>query len=188
MPTDLAPLVCVVGGLLIEGAISREYLHDSKSTAAPFIIDPGFVKELDLAAGRRMYRTGDLVRQDKDDTLTYLGRRDMQIKVRGQRVEVGEIESRMSQLLPGNPSVCVELVQPSYSSLNWSRLMAAIDMQGAGSSKEAVPGTLCDASGAMRNLFQILHNQLLGEMPPYMISSHFVPFAVWTTLQGSEGP
>ncbi|CRG88519.1 hypothetical protein PISL3812_05550 [Talaromyces islandicus] len=39
-----------------------------------------------------MYRTGDLVQQNDDGSLTFLGRRDMQIKVRGQRVEVGEIE------------------------------------------------------------------------------------------------
>ncbi|RYP14793.1 hypothetical protein DL767_010377 [Monosporascus sp. MG133] len=59
---------------------------------ASFLVDPGFVTRYGLGNGRRMYRTGDLVRQNDDGTYTNLGRRDTQIKIRGQRVEVGEID------------------------------------------------------------------------------------------------
>ncbi|KAI0124127.1 hypothetical protein BJ170DRAFT_586137 [Xylariales sp. AK1849] len=170
-----------VGELFIEGAIAREYLHDPKSTAAAFIHDPGFVKQLGLAPGRRMYRTGDLVRQEKDGTLTYLGRKDTQIKIRGQRVEVGEIETRISQSLPGNPLVCVDLVQPSHSPLESSMFIAAIVMQEAAPPEGIVPGMLCEASESLRNLLQRLHNKLLDELPLYMVPSHFVPFAILPT-------
>jgi len=165
-----------VGELLIEGAIAREYLHDPEKTAAAFVIDPGFVKRLGIAPGRRMYRTGDLVRQNKDGSLTYLGRRDTQLKVRGQRVEVGEIESRISQSLPGIPLVCVDLVQPRNDALGSSILVAAIDMHEAASQGGSVPGALCETSESLRDSLQNLHSKLVDELPLYMVPSHFVPF------------
>jgi len=165
-----------VGELFIEGAIAREYLHDPDRTAAAFVLDPGFVKRLGIAPGRRMYRTGDLVRQNKDGSLTYLGRWDTQVKIRGQRVEVGEIESRISQSLPGNPLVCVDLVQPRNSALGSSMLIAAIDMHEAASHGGSVPGTLCETSESLRDLLQSLHSKLVDELPLYMVPSHFVPF------------
>ncbi|KAF2022889.1 amino acid adenylation, partial [Setomelanomma holmii] len=94
-PANIGQLVPLgaPGELLIEGPLlARGYLNDPDKTAAAFVTDPTFVQELGLSPGRRMYRTGDLVRQNTDGSLTYLGRRDTQVKIRGQRVEIGEIE------------------------------------------------------------------------------------------------
>ncbi|RDL36341.1 Uncharacterized protein BP5553_05693 [Venustampulla echinocandica] len=165
-----------VGELFIEGAIAREYLHDPDKTAAAFVLDPGFVKRLGISPGRRMYRTGDLVRQNKDGSLTYLGRTDTQIKIRGQRVEVGEIESRISQSLPGNPLTCVDLVEARNNALGSSMLIAAIDMNEAASHGDPVPGILYETSESLRDLLQSLHSKLVAELPLYMVPSHFVPF------------
>jgi amino acid adenylation domain-containing protein len=171
-----------VGELLIEGPIAREYLHDPVKTAASFVVDPSFVGRLGLTPGRRMYRTGDLVRQNKDGSLTYLGRRDTQIKIRGQRVEVREIESRISQSLPGNPPVCVDLVQPQGSDLTTPMLFAAIDMHNEVASQGGTaPGTLCEPSENLRGRLQNLHSQLIDELPLYMVPSHLVPFAILPT-------
>jgi amino acid adenylation domain-containing protein len=93
----LAP-IGAPGELLIEGPLlARGYLDDSKKTKEAFIMDPEFITDLGLTQGRRMYCTGDLVVQNEDGTLTHLGRQDSQVKIRGQRVEIGEIEYQVAR-------------------------------------------------------------------------------------------
>jgi amino acid adenylation domain-containing protein len=77
----------VVGELVIGGTnVARGYHRREDLTAAAFVTDP---------LGRRCYRTGDYVRRLPDGTIAFLGRRDDQIKVRGFRVELGEIDAAL---------------------------------------------------------------------------------------------
>ncbi|KAL4997132.1 hypothetical protein BDV10DRAFT_186497 [Aspergillus recurvatus] len=93
----LAPLG-VVGELVLEGpALAREYLNNPTKTADAFVDEPAWIRNFpsSLSTPRRIYKTGDLARYNSDGSIEYLGRKDHQVKLHGQRMELGEIEHRL---------------------------------------------------------------------------------------------
>lgn len=88
------------GELYVGGAsLADGYLNRPELTAEKFVTYPGLLSE-------RVYRTGDLVRSLADGTLEFIGRIDQQVKVRGFRVEPGEIEA----VLAHHPDICSTVV------------------------------------------------------------------------------
>jgi amino acid adenylation domain-containing protein len=95
---DLQPVpVKAVGGLYLGGAgLARGYLDSPELTALRFVPNP-FGKQ----PGERLYRTGDLACWTSTGAIEFIGRSDHQVKLRGFRVELGEIETAMC----GHPEV-----------------------------------------------------------------------------------
>ncbi|MFE4456696.1 amino acid adenylation domain-containing protein [Nocardia tengchongensis] len=91
------------GELYLTGAaIARGYPRHLETTATRFVADPF------TTTGQRMYRTGDLVRRTHAGELEYLGRCDHQVKIRGHRIELGEIDTTLARLPDITAAVTVE--------------------------------------------------------------------------------
>src|SRR5205823_9914424 len=89
--------VGVPGELCIGGdGLARGYLNHPELTAEKFVPDP-----FSSRPGARLYKTGDLARYFPDGNIEFIGRLDHQVKVRGYRVELGEIEA----VLGGHPDL-----------------------------------------------------------------------------------
>ncbi|WP_205884540.1 MULTISPECIES: non-ribosomal peptide synthetase [Pseudomonas] len=110
------------GELYIAGSgVTRGYQRAPAISAAAYLPDP-FASE----PGSRMYRTGDLVRRRNDGCLAYVGRADFQVKVRGLRIEPGEIESLLRRY-PGVEEAVVMLDARSHSLFAWLQAASPVD-------------------------------------------------------------
>lgn len=124
----LLPPGCV-GELLLEGPIvGQGYLEDPERTAATFIENPlWLLVGSPQHPGRpgRLYKTGDLVRFETDGSLTFVGRKDSQVKIRGQRVELGEVEHALRTCESVDDAVAVL----QYNNNRDARMVAFVTMQ-----------------------------------------------------------
>ncbi|KXS97155.1 hypothetical protein AC578_3058 [Pseudocercospora eumusae] len=118
-PRDHSQLVSlnVTGELMIEGPlVGQGYIANSEATAAAFIENPPWLLKGHGAHGGRtgkVYKTGDLFKYRSDGQLVFVGRKDTaQVKIRGQRVEVADVEHNVRKLLPPDIASLVEAVYP----------------------------------------------------------------------------
>jgi amino acid adenylation domain-containing protein len=168
----LAP-IGVIGELLISGPlVARGYINDPERTAQSFITNPAFIAKHGFHSweGQRMYKTGDLVRQDPaDGSITYVGRADGQVKVRGQRVEVGEIEYWVKRHFSDAQTVAAGLIKPQSGD---AIIIAAIELRKDHSETTA---TLLDVSDSLKERFLQLQATLSQTLPSFMVPSKYIP-------------
>lgn len=165
-PHDYNRLVPIgaVGELLIEGPqVTRGYRNDPVKTSAAFITDPSFTADVGPGdSGRRMYRSGDLVRYNANGKITILGRGDSQIKIRGQRVDLGEIESCIVKLMPKVRMAAVEYLRISD---NQRALVAVLELFDDDDDDDDEN----DNSDVVAGLSTWLKDSLARRLPAYMV-------------------
>ena len=171
-PSDHNYLAVVgdVGELLLEGPIVGDgYFGDPEKTAAVFVHDPPWL--LCGAKGRpgrsgRLYKTGDLVRYNSDGSLSFIGRKDAQVKINGQRVELSDVEYHVSKNLACDVKmqVVAEVVTPFES----DKAVLAVFLHMTAASEDAVWEVLARLTAG-------LNEKLAAVLPSYMIPTAYVP-------------
>lgn len=174
-PNDHNSLVPVgaVGELLVEGPIvGQGYLNDPAKTAESFIENPPWlVAGHKSHAGRRgrLYKTGDLGKYDPDGCggIIFAGRKDTQVKLRGQRIELGEIESQLRDRLPSDTTVIVEVIkahgQPTLVAFIAAQSGQTNDLQSV------------DFPDELRMMLSTADADLAKVLPRYMVPTAYIP-------------
>lgn len=135
-----------VGELCIGGiGVALGYIGLPAQTAEKFVIDE---------RGERVYRTGDLGRYDENGNIVYMGRKDAEVKVRGHRVDLGEIESTLLQ-----------------SSLVSSAVVSKLDVEGTGGELVAYL-LLAGSTVGTRELATRLRDHCRSQLPAYMVPDY----------------
>ena len=170
------------GELLIEGPIvSRGYLNNPERTSQVFIEDPNWVSDFEVDRSRnkrRMYKTGDLVRYNSDGTISYIGRKDQQVKLHGQRIELGEIEYQVRTHLEADWQYAVELITPGDSPGSAKALALFICPQKDVKVAATVPENgLLPLSSMLLSTFTDLEASLTKALPKHMVPALYIPLA-----------
>ncbi|MBY0417049.1 MAG: non-ribosomal peptide synthetase, partial [Pararheinheimera sp.] len=141
----------VVGELYIAGhGVARGYLNLPELTAERFLSNPFYHATTNACAGNRMYKTGDRVRMLADGNIEYLGRNDFQVKLRGFRIELAEIETALCAL----PHISQALVMVKQA--------GGQDVLVAYCQTDVLPEP------------QQIRAVLLQQLPEYMVPEHFI--------------
>ena len=172
-PTDhdqLAP-IGTLGEILLEGPmVAQGYLFDEAKTKAAFIEPPKWARNSGRGELRKFYKVGDLARQREDGALDFVGRRDTQVKLRGQRFELGEVEYRISTGSDGVAAVAVDIVPLSKQ----SKALAAFFCPSSDLNVR-FENNIGNMPAKVKEKLQELRDELIKKLPSIMVPSFYMP-------------
>lgn len=193
-PSDhrkLAP-IGAVGELVIEGpSLAQGYWGDPEKTTSVFLQRPPWLVLPDSTKGDgsepQVYKTGDLVRYGEDGSLLYVRRKDNQVKIHGQRLEIGEVEYHIRQLFPGAKTAIVMVHEPSDAGSHQRNLIALTVHPGKNGHAGFSQGEIGFMAIDQEYQSQVEHVKggLRSRLPAFMIPQLFLPLSqIPTTITG----
>ncbi|KAF2474324.1 amino acid adenylation [Lindgomyces ingoldianus] len=173
----LVPMGCA-GEILIEGPLlARGYLKDPAKTAAAFIENPTWVSQFpdpNAILPRRFYKSGDIGCLNTDGSITIVGRRDAQVKINGQRVELDEIMYQAQLVLPEDYQAVIDAISVEGNTKS-KTIVAFITNSEFSKSKKSEDQLTFEIGDDLRRILKDLQGALAKVLPFYMIPSLFVP-------------
>lgn len=169
--------VGAVGELIIEGpVVGVGYLDEPEKTAEVFIEDPSWlVSGYTVFPGRpgRLYKTGDLVRYESNGSgsIEFVGRKDQQVKLRGQRVELTEVEHHLRACLPSGIKVAAEVIKPENGG---APSLVAFLSESISSGASGVDPAIVEPSSELKAALATVNGAMGARVPRYMVPAAFV--------------
>jgi amino acid adenylation domain-containing protein len=191
LPEDhnrLSPLGSI-GELLIEGPnLAQGYFKDEQKTAVSFPSNPPrWAAGFGLEASYRFFKTGDLVRQNIDDgSLMFVARKDTQIKINGQRVELGEVEHH---LLNSEGTSITDAMAMVPKDGPWkSKLVAVLSLphHGSPTKKNTIPLISPSLHNEVAKEIVRSRRRLEDSLPAYMVPTFWIPLTELPVLHSGK--
>lgn len=200
----LTPIGCV-GEIVVQGpTVLREYLADQKKTEAAIKAVPAWMPRSTEVKYDRFYKTGDLAFYNPDGTIEFLGRKDLQVQIRGQRVELGEVEYHIQTTLDGIEQVAVDVSRTEAGGVSLVAYLCfnrETSLAGRDSGHAAMHGNVVNGTNGVNGAYKVngvhevrgtddlflpltdqvekqvrsLVRELRGKLPEYMMPVMFIP-------------
>ena len=176
-PLRLAP-VGTIGEVVIQGpTLLREYLSDPKMTEASQVRSlPAWAPQRTLPSWDRFYKSGDLCSYNPDGTIEYSSRKDSQVKVRGLRVELSEIEHHVRRCFEGVRQVAVDVLRTETGANLVCYFCFTNECKRTGDTDgdTSADNIFLPLTADMQSRLNAMTGQLSVALPRYMIPAHFI--------------
>ncbi|KAL5349637.1 hypothetical protein ACLOAV_004667 [Pseudogymnoascus australis] len=176
-PYKMVPIGCV-GEVVIQGPnLLREYLANPEKTAASTVTSlPDWAPRRESPFWNRFYKTGDLCSYNFDGTMEFVSRKDTQVKIRGLRVELGEVEHHMRTAIKGVRHVVVDVIKGAAGTILVSYFCLHNDLRtlsgGVGLDGKDI---LLPPTPELKDEMSAAAGQLSVVLPGYMVPTIFFP-------------
>ncbi|KAJ2975489.1 hypothetical protein NQ176_g5494 [Zarea fungicola] len=168
------------GELVIESpCLTSGYIDNKSQTEASFVTNPEWVRELWRRDDVCIFKTGDLARRSADDgSFQLLGRKGTRIKLRGQRVELGEVEHQIRLHFPVVKSVAVDVLCTAEDTLEESPMLVAFILMKTRCGSDQDRSLLAKPTTEFQEQTLVLAASLKEALPSFMIPTAYVELAV----------
>lgn len=169
----------VEGELVIESpCLTKGYINNRSQNESSFVRNPKWIYDVGRQGDVCMFKTGDLARRNASDgSFQLLGRKGTRIKIRGQRVELGEVEYQIRRLLPIARNVAVDIICTAEDTLEQSPMLVAFILISAESDSDKAAPLLAAPSPTFQKLSMMLDAELKDVLPSFMAPTAYVELA-----------